>query len=80
MSITYGIVTETYEMGDQKRTSYGIAAYSDIEPSGTACVLYAARDLSSEREVLDILVDKLNRSEASEIHFEDFINDYLALN
>lgn len=80
MSITYGIITETYEVGEQTRTSYGIAAYSNVEQSGTACVLYAARDLSPSREVLDILVEKLNRIGASELHFEDLVNDYLAIN
>ncbi len=80
MSITYGIIRETHEIGDHKRDAYGIAAYSDVEVNGTGCVLYAARDLSNERASLEELVERLNRAEASELHFGDLINDYLALN
>ena len=80
MSITYGIVTETHEVNAHKRTSYGIAAYSNVEENGAACVLYAARDLSQTREPIEPLVAQLNSGEASALHFEDLINDFLAIN
>ena len=78
MSITYGIIRETYESDGQTRRAYGIAAYANAETEGTSCVLYAARDLCGEREPLDELVRRLNREEASALHFGELINDFLA--
>ena len=78
MSVTYGMIEETYEVGDYKRTSYGIAAFSDVPCNGTSSIVFAARDLCTERTPIEDLVKKINRAQLSEIHLEDMINDFLA--
>lgn len=80
MSITYGIIEESHEVGGKKRISYGIAAYSDVKESGSATVLCRVNDLSPCRENVLRAVDLLNQSGASLLHFEDLIDDYLAQN
>ena len=80
MEITYGIITECHETGKSKRISYGVAAYSNVEENGSACVLYAARDISDSRTAMEMLAERLNREEASVLHFEELITDYLAGN
>lgn len=78
MGLTYGIIRETHEVSGNTRESYGIAAYFNTETDGSACVLYAARDLSRERAPLEALVERLNRECASELHFEELIEDFLS--
>lgn len=77
MSVTYGIIEETYTVGNCKRTSYGIAAFSDVATNGASCIVFSARDLCSRREPLEDLVFKINRVQLSEIHYEDIVNDFL---
>ena len=77
MKFTYGMIEEIYEIGDLKRTSYGIAAFSDVPCNGASCILFAARDLSAERTPIEELVCKINRFQLSETHFNDIINDFL---
>ena len=78
MDVTYGIIRETHEADENKRESYGIAAYSDVEHNGTACILYAAQDLTSESETLEALVARLNREGASKEQFDEIVEDFLA--
>lgn len=77
MNVTYGIIEETYEVGNIKRTSYGIAAFSNVPCNGASCIVFAARDLCAERAPLENLVCKINQTQLSEIHFKDMINDFL---
>lgn len=77
MSVTYGMIEETYEVGDYKRTSYGIAAFSDVPCNGASSIVFAARDLCAERAPMEDLVRKINQAQLSEIHFKDMINDFL---
>ena len=77
MNVTYGIIKETYEVGNIKRTSYGIAAFSNVPYNGASCIVFAARDLSAERAPIEELVCKNNRFQLSETHFNDIINDFL---
>ena len=78
MDVTYGIIQEKHEADENKRKSYGIAAYSDIKQNGTACILYAAQDLSCDRKSLEPLVERLNREGASKEHFDEIVEDFLA--
>ena len=78
MGITYGIIRETHEADENKRRSYGIAAYADVEVNGTGCILYSACDLSDDVTSLETLVKRLNNENASEAHFEEIVEDYLA--
>jgi hypothetical protein len=77
MSITYGIINESHEIEGGNRTSYGIAAYSDVEVSGSACILCTKSDLSCERDSLEEFVSLLNREQASIALFEKRIEEYL---
>ena len=78
MKITYGILRETHLLSSDPRVSYGIAAYSDVRKNGSACVLFAAHDLSASQESLEAFTDRLNREKASLHHFEELIADFLA--
>jgi hypothetical protein len=78
--ITYGIVKEIYRCGTTSRTSYGIAAYSDIETDGTSTVVAVINDISiDEQSILD-LVEKCNRSNLSLCHLNEVVEDFIAYN
>ena len=78
MSITYGIINESHEIEGGYRTSYGIAAYSDVQVNGSACVLCTKSDLSCERNSLEALVNRLNDEETPIEKIEERIEEYLA--
>ena len=76
-SVTYGIIEEIYEIRGEKRTSYGIAAFVDVDTNGTSNILFSARDLCAEREPLEKLIEKINQTQLSEIHCNDVVDDFL---
>jgi hypothetical protein len=78
MSITYGIINESHEIEGEHRTSYGIAAYSDVEVNGSACILCTKSDLSCERAPLEEFVSRLNGEQVSVTQLEERIEEYLA--
>lgn len=77
MNITYGMTEEIYTLNGKSRKSYGIAVYSNAEEDGSATILTAVRDITSERERLEDLVRKCNLLELSPIHLDDVIEDFL---
>ena len=77
MNITYGMTEEIYTLNGKSRKSYGIAIYSNAEEDGSATILTAVRDITSERERLEDLVQKCNLLELSPIHLDDVIEDFL---
>ena len=48
--ITYGIVSETYFVGNQIRVSYGIVAYSHAECDGGLTIIASVHDITDEKE------------------------------
>ena len=77
-SITYGIVEENYALRGVSRVSYGIAAYADVEQDGTATILAAVSDITSDRKKLEELVYRCNQAQLSVLHLSDVVEDFLA--
>lgn len=50
MTITYGIVCETYMFGDDIRIAYGIAVFTDTEINGTVSIIKSVHDISPDKE------------------------------
>ena len=78
MTITYEVTEETYSLGGESRTWYGIATYANGEQDGTASMIACVHDISSNRQKLIKLVEECNRLKLSLIHLEDVIADFLA--
>ena len=77
-SVMYGIIEETYALGDAARTSYGIAAYAHVETDGTAVVVERIGDITSDREKLSAFVESCNCLDLSVIHLREAVEDFLA--
>ena len=75
--VTYGIIEEIYALDGKRRTSYGIAAYSNSDSDGTATVVTSLRDISSDKAVVLELIDLCNRLSLSTYHLTDVICDFL---
>ena len=77
MNITYGITEEIYTLGASTRRAFGIAAYADADEDGTATVVAALHDVTSDREKLESLVAICNREGLSLVHLYDVVEDFL---
>ncbi len=77
-SITYGITEEIYALGEDKRTSYGIAAYADADIDSTATILAIVNDITDDRSKLIQLVELCNRLELSPDHLIDVVESFIA--
>ena len=77
--LTYGVIEETYRLGADVRTSYGIAVYADAEHDGTATVVSSFSDVCSDRRPLDNLVEWCNLLQLSPTHLRDVIDDFLSV-
>lgn len=75
--ITYGVVKETYLLGENEREAYGLVAYADAEEDGTATIVALASDLTDRRELVEALAVRCNRGNLSLIHFDDVVEDFL---
>jgi len=78
MTVVYGIIEETYVLGEKSRVSYGIAAYANAEVDETVTIIESIRDISSNKQKLLELVERCNRSGLSIEHFHDVIDDFIA--
>ena len=76
-NITYAVSEEIYTFGDEKRTSYGIVAYSNADQDGSKTIVASVRDVTNDKNALSRLVDDCNRLELSTIHLSDVVEDFL---
>ncbi len=76
-TLTYGLVEEKYELNGQIRVAYGMVLYANAEEDGTATIIASARDLTSDKAQLEVLVENCNTLELSPIHFDDVVEDFL---
>lgn len=76
--ITYGVVKETYLLGEVKREAYGLVAYANVVEDGTATIVASASDLTDKRELVEELASKCNVGNLSLVHFNDVVEDFLA--
>ena len=77
-NITYAVSEERYTFGGESRTSYGIVAYSNADQDGSKTIVASVRDVTSNKTVLEKLVNDCNRLELSIIHLNDIVEDFLA--
>ena len=78
MECTYILVRNTYEMGENTRFGFGIAAVEkDTEAS---IVLDFFSDLSSDVTKVEQLVRLSNELGLDPIHLDDIVQDFLAEN
>jgi hypothetical protein len=75
--ITYGIREEVYCLGEERRCAFGIVAYSDAEEDGTATVVAAVGDVTSDRVALMELVKRCNDGGLDPIHLHDVTEDFI---
>ncbi len=75
--ITYGISEEIYELGGELRRSYGIVGYADADEENSRAVIVSARDISCEREAVEMLAALCNRLGVSPLHLADVVDDFL---
>lgn len=78
MNVTYAVTEETYALGDESRTYYGIVAYASAEQNGTATIVASVHDITSDKQRLKKLVDDCNRLELSIIHLPDVVEDFIS--
>lgn len=74
--IAYGIVEETYVLGSERRSSYGIALFSDAVNCGTSTIIDEIGDITDNRKQLEVLVEQCNKLELSPLHFRDVVEDF----
>lgn len=78
MECTYILVRNTYEMGENTRIGFGIAAV-EKETDG-AIILESFSDLSSDVTKVEQLVRISNQEGLDPIHLCDVVQDFLAEN
>ena len=78
MSITYGVVKESYILDGVSRKAYGLVAYADAELDGTATIVASARDLTENRERIEAFARRCNEGKISLVHFDDVVEDFLS--
>ncbi len=75
MSVTYGIIKEIYDLGENSRVSYGISAYDVVDGSVVECD--SVHDITSDKDKLIRLVELCNNLNLSIIHLHDIVEDFL---
>ncbi len=78
MTVTYGIIEEVYTLNEDRRLSYGLAAYADADQNGTSVVVASVHGITSDKERLLEQIEQYNLSRLSLIHLDDVIADFLA--
>lgn len=78
MNITYGLTEETYILGSNVRTAYGIVAYADAENDDMATIIASVNNITTNKDTLYELVSLCNRLKLSAIHLDDVVEDFLA--
>lgn len=78
MECTYILIRNTYEMGENTRVGFGIAAVE--KGTAGAIVLESFLDLSSDVTKVEQLVRASNETGLDLIHLSDVVQDFLAEN
>ncbi len=76
MNNKYGVVKQEYELGEERRVSYGIAAYEESE-EGNKKIVCTVSDVCEDYDKISAFINLCNEQELSVIHIEDVINDFL---
>ena len=72
-SCIYGVVRETYELGEQRRLSFGIACYAN--PEENVAIVASVCDISVDYDSVHRLADLCNRLAVSPLHLRDVVED-----
>ncbi len=73
---TYGLIREEYHIGTKYRVAYGIAAYAHTDEHGSACIVAAVRDITSDRDAVTELVRLCNDGALSPWQLQDAADDF----
>lgn len=73
--VIYGLVEERYQLQNERRTAFGIAAYADFEAEGTRCIVAAVHDLSPDEDAVAALVARCNACRLSPEHLAEVALD-----
>ena len=76
--VTYGLIEETFILKLNVVKLYGVVAYKNIG-SDNEIILDSIRNISTNKEVVQCLIDKCNKYNLSIIHLEDVVNDMINL-
>ncbi len=74
---TFDIICEEYKDDGAPRQSYGIVAYSFSSVENSRTIIAIARDLTSNRTLIEALAEQCNRLALSPIHLLDVVDDLL---
>ncbi len=77
-TVTYGVSEEIYSLDNKTRISYGIVAYADAKTDGIVAIVASVRDISPDKQKIELLAEQCNRLELSPIHLPDVVADFLA--
>lgn len=77
MTVTYGVIKETFILGSSERTAYGIAAYADSAADGTATVIAHVSDITSNGSKISELAELCNSLNLSPTHLYDVVEDFI---
>ena len=77
MTVTYGVIRETFILDTAERTAYGIAAYADTESDGSATVIARIGDVTPDASKACELAELCNRLELSPMHLYDVVEDFI---
>lgn len=77
MTVTYGVIRESFILNTAERTAYGIAAYADAELDGSATVIARIGDVTHDESKGYELAELCNRLELSPMHLYDVVEDFI---
>ncbi len=72
----YGLIREEYHLATGHRISYGIALYAHPRDTGSATVITAVRDITSDRGAIDRFIRQCNELALSPLHLADAVDDF----
>lgn len=75
--VTYGLIEETLILKLNVVKLYGVVAYENIGSDNELIILDSIRNISTNKEVVQGLIDNCNKYNLSIIHLEDVINDMI---
>ena len=77
--VTYGLIEEAFILKLNVVKLYGVVAYKNIGSDNELIILDSIRNISTNKELVQCLIDKCNKYNLSIIHLEDVVNDMINL-
>ncbi len=78
-TVTYGVVREKYYLSNCKsRKAYGIIGFSNAEINGTATIVLAVNDITSDRKAISKLAQILNIRRVAPDAVSDIVEEFIS--